>query len=214
MTPLWGPPPPGLANNSYFQAVNADIGATVEFQIADGNTYADKAIARLAAGDLPDIIVIPSWEIDKMADFNTAVGQGLRGPHPLPAGRQGQAVPAAGQPADRRVAVVGVERQADGGPVTPPSRSLRACSTARTCSTRTAGTANPKTADELYQLGKTITDPKAKRWAFGDIHEMAWPIFGVPQEWRYDGRQARPQVRDAGVRGRCWRSCASSSRRS
>ena len=45
----------------------------------------------------------------------------------------------------------------------------------------------PKTADELYRLGKEITDPKAKRWAFGDIHEMVWPIFGVPQEWRYEG---------------------------
>ncbi|MFC7645053.1 extracellular solute-binding protein [Streptosporangium lutulentum] len=46
---------------------------------------------------------------------------------------------------------------------------------------------NPTTADELYLLGKEITDPKAKRWAFGSIHEMMWPTFGIPQEWRYEG---------------------------
>ncbi|MFC7645052.1 hypothetical protein ACFQX6_33645 [Streptosporangium lutulentum] len=83
MTPLWGPPPPGLADNSYFQAVNADIGATVEFQITDGNVYGDKTIARLAAGDIPEIMVIPSWEIEKMADFNTAVDQAFEDLTPI-----------------------------------------------------------------------------------------------------------------------------------
>ncbi|WP_084958061.1 extracellular solute-binding protein [Thermoactinospora rubra] len=186
MTPLWGPPPPGLAANSYFQAVNADIGATVEFQIADGNTYVDKAIARLAAGDVPDIMVIPSWEIDKMADFNRAVDQAFEDLTPYLQGDKVKPYPLlANLPtASWEWSVWNGKLMAVPFPTEPYPYALLY---RKDLFDKNGWNDSPKTAEELYQLGKEITDPKAKRWAFGAIHEMAWPIFKVPQEWRYEG---------------------------
>lgn len=186
MTPLWGPPPPGLAGNSYFQAVNADIGATVEFQISDGTVYADKAIARLASGDIPDLMVIPSWEIEKMADFNTAVDKAFEDLTPYLQGDKAKPYPllanlptAAWQWSVWNGKLMGVPYPTEPFPFALLYRKDEF--------EKHGWNQSPKSAEELYQLGKEITDPKARRWAFGDIHEMAWPIFKVPQDWRLEG---------------------------
>ncbi|GAA5060379.1 putative aldouronate transport system substrate-binding protein [Thermocatellispora tengchongensis] len=184
MTPLWAPVPPGLDDNRFFQAVNAEIGATVEFQIADGNTYVEKATARLASGDLPDIMVIPQWEIDKMADFNVAVDKAFTDLTPYLQGEKVGAYPLlANLPTPAwQWSVWNGRLMAVPFPTEPYPYALLY----RKDLYDEHGWPLPKTAEELYELGKTITDPKAKRWAFGDIHEMVWPIFRVPQEWRYE----------------------------
>ncbi|WP_248958808.1 extracellular solute-binding protein [Sphaerisporangium perillae] len=186
MTPLWGPPPPGLADNAYFQACNADIGATIEFQIADGNTYGDKATARLAAGDIPDLMVIPQWEIEKMADFNLAVDKAFEDLTPYLQGDKAKAYPmlAALPTAAWTFSVFNGKLMSVPFPTEPFPYALLY---RKDLFDEHGDWALPKTADELFELGKTITDAKAKRWAFGDIHEMVWPIFKVPQEWRYEG---------------------------
>jgi putative aldouronate transport system substrate-binding protein len=183
MTPLWAPVPPALADNSFFQAVNTEIGATVDFQIADGNTYAEKAIARLASGDLPDIMVIPSWEIEKMADFNVAVDKAFEDLTPYLQGDKVKAWPMlANLPtAAWQWSVFNGKLMAVPFPTEPYPYALMY----RKDLFQANGWQMPKNADELYQLGKAITDPKSKRWAFGDIHEMVWPIFNIPQLWRY-----------------------------
>src|SRR5262249_9479865 len=48
------------------------------------------------------------------------------------------------------------------------------------------GVAPPKTADELYNLAKKVTDPKANRWAMGDIWLEVQRMFAVPQDFRVD----------------------------
>ncbi|MET8385410.1 extracellular solute-binding protein [Streptosporangium canum] len=186
MTPLWGPPPPGLADNSYFQAVNTGIGATVEFQITDGTVYGDKAIARLAAGDVPDIMVIPSWEIDKMADFNTAVDRAFEDLTPYLQGDKVKPYPLlANLPtAAWQWSVWNDKLMAVPYPTEPYPFGLLY---RKDLFDKNGWNANPRSAEELYLLGKEITDPKAERWAFGSIHEMMWPTFRVPQEWRYEG---------------------------
>jgi putative aldouronate transport system substrate-binding protein len=185
MTPLWGPPPPGLPGNAYFQACNADMGATVEFQIADGNTYADKATARLAGGDIPDIMVVPQWEIEKMADFNLAVDRAFADLTPYLKGDAVKKYPMlANLPsAAWEYSVFNGRLMAVPFPTEPFPYALLY----RKDLFDKGGWAMPRNADELYALGKDITDAKARRWAFGDIHEMVWPIFRVPQEWRYEG---------------------------
>ncbi|HEY9524485.1 MAG TPA: extracellular solute-binding protein [Thermopolyspora sp.] len=184
MTPLWGPPPPGLDDNAYFQACNADIGATIEFQIADGNTYGDKVTARLAGGDIPEIMVVPQWEIEKMADFNIAVDKTFEDLTPHLKGDAIKKWPMmANLPSPAwEYSVFNGKLMAVPFPTEPFPYALLY----RKDIFDANGWAMPKTADELYALGKEITAPKSKRWAFGDIHEMAWPIFRVPQEWRYE----------------------------
>ncbi|GAB2617850.1 extracellular solute-binding protein [Pseudactinotalea suaedae] len=68
MTPLWGAIPP-TDGNKYYEAVNAAIGSTIDFQISDGNTYGDKLAAVLAsADDVPDWVCIPTWNIPPRFD--------------------------------------------------------------------------------------------------------------------------------------------------
>jgi putative aldouronate transport system substrate-binding protein len=59
--PTWSPLPPALGENSFYDAVNTDLGATLEFQFIDGMTILDKIPPLLAAGDVADIITIPRW---------------------------------------------------------------------------------------------------------------------------------------------------------
>jgi putative aldouronate transport system substrate-binding protein len=59
--PMWSPLPPALGENSFYDAVNTDLGATLEFQFIDGMTILDKIPPLLAAGDVADIITIPRW---------------------------------------------------------------------------------------------------------------------------------------------------------
>ena len=64
MTPAWWTVPPALPGNSYYTAVNKELGATVNFQVNDGNTYYDKIQTVLASPkDVPDWVVIPSWNL-------------------------------------------------------------------------------------------------------------------------------------------------------
>ncbi|GGK99883.1 sugar ABC transporter substrate-binding protein [Sphaerisporangium melleum] len=186
MTPLWGPPPPGLTENAYFQACNADIGATVDFQIADGTTYVDKVTARLAANDIPELVVIPQWEIEKMADFNRAVDKAFEDLTPYLQGDKVKAYPMlANLPtAAWAFSVFSGRLAAVPFPTEPFPLALLY---RKDIFDQHSDWAMPTTAEELFALGKSITDAKAKRWAFGDIHEMVWPIFKVPQEWRLDG---------------------------
>src|SRR5699024_11727336 len=56
--------PPGLGENAYYDAVNERLGATLDFQVSDGNAYADKVQTVLASPkDVADWMVIPSWNI-------------------------------------------------------------------------------------------------------------------------------------------------------
>src|SRR5690349_12284522 len=61
MSPFWGSPP--KQDNAYYQAMNALIGVDVVWQNQDGNTYDQKLGAVLASSDVPDMVVVPSWNM-------------------------------------------------------------------------------------------------------------------------------------------------------
>lgn len=73
MVPFWGPTPPGLGSNAYYDAVNAELGVPIDFTVQDGNTYGDKLTALLGARDVPDLLCVPSWEYPKIPKFGDAV---------------------------------------------------------------------------------------------------------------------------------------------
>jgi len=70
-TPLWGAIPPS-SGNTYYDAVNAALGATLKMQPADGNTYVDTLPALFASGKLPDWTQIPGWANQRL-NLGTAV---------------------------------------------------------------------------------------------------------------------------------------------
>jgi putative aldouronate transport system substrate-binding protein len=73
MTPAWGPAPPGLGQNAYLAAINDELGVPVNFSIQDGLTYADKLNAMLGARDVPELLCVPQWEVEKLPRFADAV---------------------------------------------------------------------------------------------------------------------------------------------
>ncbi|WP_068921350.1 extracellular solute-binding protein [Planobispora rosea] len=186
MTPLWGPLPPPLGKNSYFEAVNADLGATIEFNILDGMTIIEKMNAVIAGGDVVDITMIPSWTVNQIPQFGEAVDQLFEDltPH-----LQGDAVKK--YPMLANIAtdawkwgvfngkLIGIP-----GSYTFPMGLILLY---RKDLFDAGGWTAPKTADELLALGKEITDPKKKRWAFGDIKLMTYQLFRAPKEWALSG---------------------------
>ncbi|MEV0233351.1 ABC transporter permease subunit [Nonomuraea sp. NPDC050786] len=59
VTPLWGTVPP--ANNSFYQAMNKALGATLTMKPADGTNYDTIVTPMAAAKKLPDWIRLPPW---------------------------------------------------------------------------------------------------------------------------------------------------------
>ncbi len=59
VTPLWGSIP--AAGNAYYAAVNKALGASLNIQPANGNTYNTSVTALTAGKKLPDWIQLPTW---------------------------------------------------------------------------------------------------------------------------------------------------------
>lgn len=179
MTPGWGPAPPSGANNAYLVAVNAELGTPVEFSVQDGNTYAEKLNALLAARDVPDLLCVPGWEVDKLPRFSDAAKAlfedltpylqgGNVGPYPmlatLPTGAWrnscwNERLMAIPNPTDNPFPWVLFHRK----------DLLDA-----------AGAKVPAAIDELMAVGKQVTNPGKGVWAFDDIFAMVQMLHKVP----------------------------------
>lgn len=182
MTPLWGTVPPGLGDNSYYAAVNERLGGTVRFNISDGNTYVQKVSTLLASGDVPDMMQIPGWELIKIARFTEAANKLFADLSPFLAGDKAKDFPllanydtAAWQYGVFGGVLQGIPWQNDPFPF---------ALFVRQDILDELGLPHPKTTDDLLTLGKELTDPRKKRWAFGGVDQELQRAFGSPREWR------------------------------
>ncbi|MFD5631562.1 extracellular solute-binding protein [Streptomyces sp. NPDC127072] len=174
MSPFWGSPPKG--DNAYYTAMNERIGADVVWQNQDGNTYDEKLGAVLASSDMPDVVVIPSWNmggkipsaiISKMADLG-----------PYLSGDKVKEYPnLAAIPTDAW------QRSIFGGKLRglpmPSSYVPNIVPYYRKDIFDAKGYQLPTTADEFLALAKEITNAKAKVWACDDLKWTAFNMFGV-----------------------------------
>ncbi|MFC7483603.1 ABC transporter substrate-binding protein [Luedemannella flava] len=183
-TPLWGAIPPS-DGNSYYEAVNAALGATLRMQPADGNSYVDNLPALFAAGKLPDWTQIPSWGNQKL-NMGTAVERFVD-LTPYLAGDKVAAYPnLANLPSAAWQAGVW-NGKLYGIPSFSSPNSFPGYFFHRKDIVDAAGlSADVKNAEELFTLGKALTDAKAGRWAFDDL----WPYllfpFRVVSTWNAD----------------------------
>ncbi|MEU6777979.1 extracellular solute-binding protein [Nonomuraea angiospora] len=183
MTPLWGTVPPGLGSNSYYDYVNERLGGVVRFNISDGNTYGQKLSTLLASGDVPDMLMVPNWELIKIAHFTEAANKLFADLSPYLAGDKAKEFPllanydtAAWQYGVFGGVLQGIPWQNDPFPF---------ATFVRQDILNELGLQQPKSGDDLLALGKAITDPKKKRWAFGGGMEQEMQrAFGAPREWR------------------------------
>ncbi|MFD9329855.1 extracellular solute-binding protein [Streptomyces sp. NPDC060065] len=174
MSPFWGSPP--KSDNPYYKAMNEKIGVDVVWQNQDGNTYDEKLGAVLASSDMPDVVVIPGWNmggkipsaiINKMADLG-----------PYLSGDKVKEYPnLAAIPTDAW------QRSIFGGKLRglpmPSSYDPNIVPYYRKDIFDEKGYELPTSADEFLALAKEITNAKAKVWACDDMKWTAFNSFGV-----------------------------------
>lgn len=191
MTPAWGPAPPGLGSNAYYDAINAELGVPVDFSIQDGNTYADKLNAMLASRDVPDLLCIPGWEVEKLPRFPDAVKALFEDLTDHLSGDKVSAYPmlatfptGAWRESVWNERLMAVPNPTDGA---YPWVLL-----ARKDLLDAASLPMPKSIEELYEVGRKVTDPGKGVWAFDDIFQMVQMLYKAPgskEGWgKVDGR--------------------------
>ncbi|TCC28419.1 extracellular solute-binding protein [Kribbella sindirgiensis] len=183
MTPLWSPIPP-LTGNSYFAANNERIGAPVKFNILNGNDYGDKLGPILAAGNIPELLCIPGWNISSLTRFGQAADKLFEDLTPHLAGDKVSAYPMLANLPTRAWAYGVWNSQLKAVPF--PSDGFPWALFYRKDLLDQVGAEPPKTADDMLALGKQLTDAKAGRWAFGSVADEMARAFGAPAGWRKD----------------------------
>ncbi|GGN67723.1 sugar ABC transporter substrate-binding protein [Actinoplanes lobatus] len=175
-TPWWGPAPPTA--NKLVEAVNADMGAVINFSIQDGNTYGDKLSAMLGARDVPELTCIPGWETNKLARFSEGVHALFEDLTPYLAGDKVNAYPllAGLDSVAWQESVWGGKLMAVPFPVDAPYPTVLFY---RKDVADERGIAAPTTLDELWDFGKKLTNEAKGEWAFGDIWWEVQQICGV-----------------------------------
>jgi putative aldouronate transport system substrate-binding protein len=183
MTPLWSPIPP-LTGNSYFEANNERIGAPVKFNILNGNDYGDKLGPILAAGNIPELLCIPGWNISSLTRFGQAADKLFEDLTPHLSGDKVSAYPMLANLPTRAWAYGVWNNQLKAVPF--PSDGFPWALFYRKDLLDSYGAEPPKNTDDLLALGKQLTDPKANRWAFGGVADEMARAFGAPSDWRKD----------------------------
>jgi putative aldouronate transport system substrate-binding protein len=174
MSPFWGSPPKN--DNAYYKAMNDLIGVDVRWQNQDGNTYDQKLGAVLASSDIPDVVVVPGWNmsgkipsaiIGKFADL---------GPY-----LSGDAVKE--YPNLAAIPTDAWQRSIFGGKLRglpmPSSYVTGIVPLYRKDIFDKEGYEVPTSADEFMALAKEATSARAKRWACLDMKWTAFNAFGV-----------------------------------
>ncbi|MER6673663.1 extracellular solute-binding protein [Streptomyces sp. NPDC000983] len=174
MSPFWGSPPKG--DNAYYRAMNDMIGVDVQWQNQDGNTYEQKLGAVLASSEVPDVVVVPGWNMS--GKIPTAIISKFADLGPYLSGDAVKEYPnLAAIPSDSW------QRSIFGGKLRGlPMPSPWAPSIVplyRQDIFEEEGYEVPKSCDEFLALAKDITNAKAKRWACMDMKWTAFQAFGV-----------------------------------
>ncbi|GGY64744.1 extracellular solute-binding protein [Streptomyces omiyaensis] len=174
MAPFWGTPPaPG---NPYYRAMNEAIGVQATWQNQDGNVYDQKLGAVLASSDVPDVVVVPGWNLG--GKIPSAIEAKFEDLGPYLSGDKVKAYPnLAAIPTDAW------QRSIFGGRLRglpmPASYVTNIAPFYRKDLFDAKGWQLPRSADEFLALAKEITSARAKVWACGDMTWTAWNMFGV-----------------------------------
>lgn len=182
IAPYWGSIP-RTSGNTYYQAVNAALGADIKWQPTNGNNITTTLPPLFAGNKLPDWIQVPTWS--EPPAFGQATENKLADLTPYLAGDKIKKYPNLAaifsegwQQGIWNGKIIGIPTV-----VTLFSTGVELFYRADVLDNLGIGTPSVKSVDDLYDLGKEINDPKAKRWAFDDIWRyLTYPfdIGGVP----------------------------------
>jgi len=177
--PYWGAIP-RTSGNTYYQAINQALGATLNLEPANGNLIINSLPPLFAGHKLPDWIDVPTWA--QPPGFGQATQGQLADLTPYLSGDKIKDYPnlaaietvgwQQGVWNDRIYGIPTVVQQFTTG--------FYLFYRADILDKLGIGTPSIKSAADLLALGKEINDPNAKRWAFDDIWGYLYQPFGVP----------------------------------
>ena len=185
VTPLWGTVPP--AGNSFYQAMNKALGVNLTMKPADGNNYNTIIPTMTAARQLPDWINLPSWW---NPNFNVGelAGTQLADLTPHLSGDNIKKYPnlasiptaawRAGAWGDK---LYGIPSFSSGFSIAGTVFFRRDLFDAKGITADQV-----RSADDLMNLGKELTDAKAGVWAFDDVWTYLFPSWNLPLKWAVD----------------------------
>ena len=181
MTPLWGAIPPS-SGNTYYDTVNKAIGATLKMQPADGNNFGNSLPPLFAADKLPDWIQIPSWNTTNLG-FGQAVSRFVDlTPH------------LSGDKIKKYPNLMAIPQAAwasgvwNGKLYGIPSFSTAAKYAGlifyrKDMFEKLGVSPEIKSADDLFNLGKQLTNATAGKWAFDDLWTYLASPFKISGTW-------------------------------
>jgi putative aldouronate transport system substrate-binding protein len=182
VTPLWGTVP--TAGNSFYQAMNKALGVNLAMKPADGNNYNTIVPTMTASRQLPDWINLPSWW---NSNFNLGelAGTQLADLTPYLAGDKVKKYPnlaaiptgawRAGAWGDK---IYGIPCVSSGGAVAGAVFHRRDILESKGITADQV-----RSADDLMNIGKELTDAKSGVWAFGDVWTYLFPYWNLPYKW-------------------------------
>ncbi|MFF7332477.1 Tat pathway signal sequence domain protein [Streptomyces sp. NPDC008150] len=188
MSPLWGTPPAN--DNAYYTAMNKGIGVRITWQNQDGNVYDEKLGAVLASSDIPDVVVVPGWNLTGRIPGAVTAKFADLGPY-LSGDKVKDYPNLAAVPSDAwQRAIFGGKLRAV--PM-PASYVTNIAPFYRKDLFAQKGYQLPTSADEFLSWAKEATDAKNKVWACDDLKWTAFNMFGVLSgsdkalAWNLDG---------------------------
>ncbi|SDI95765.1 putative aldouronate transport system substrate-binding protein [Lentzea albidocapillata subsp. violacea] len=185
VTPLWGTIPP--ADNAFYTAMNKALGVQLQMKPADGNNYNTIIPTMTASKRLPDWIQLPTWWNSQM-NVGGLVGNQLADLTPYLSGDNIKkysnlaAIPTAAWRAGAwGEKLYGIPSFATGFQIAGTLYYRRDILEAKGITADQV-----KSADDLMNLGKELTDAKNGVWAFDDVYRYLYTSFGAPLKWRVD----------------------------
>jgi putative aldouronate transport system substrate-binding protein len=174
MAPFWGTPPSN--GNPYYKAMNEAIGVEVSWQNQDGNTYDEKLGAVLASSDIPDVVVVPGWNLN--GKIPSAVNAKFADLGEYLTGDKVKDYPnLAAVPTDAwQRSIFGGQLRAIPMPASPV---VNVAPFYRKDVFDKEGYTLPTSADEFLAWAKEATNAKAKVWACDDMKWTAFSVFGA-----------------------------------
>jgi putative aldouronate transport system substrate-binding protein len=179
ITPLWASIPP--AGNQYYQAVNTALGATLTVNPSNGNTYGSALPTLFAGNKLPNWICIPGWNQSNISNFGAQVETSFTDLTPYLSGDNVKKYPnLAALPSGAWQSGVW-DNRIYGIPLFPGTNEFAGMLYYRADILSKMGiTPSVTTAQDLFDLGKEVNDPKRGRWAFDDPFSYLIQPFNVP----------------------------------
>ncbi|UWE10597.1 ABC transporter substrate-binding protein [Actinacidiphila bryophytorum] len=188
VTPLWGTIP--AAGNSFYRAMSKALGVDLTVKPADGNNYNTVVPTMTAARRLPDWIQLPAWWNNA---FNTGelAGTQLADLTPYLAGDKIKKYPNLAALPTGAWQTCAWGDKLYGIPCFSTNFALAGAIFYRRDILEAKGiTADQvKSADDMWNLGKELTDAKRGVWAYDDVWTYLSLFWDVPAQWKLvDGK--------------------------